>query len=71
MLYLVKERFDRIASHHLDKSGEMIELAAENRSNDKWYYYMKRADEHIDMAKYWHNAAENLHYIPGTWSYRF
>ena len=74
MLVFVQQRFLKIAERHLNEAKAWIEIA--KIYNDKYAFWAvkianRKADEHMQMARYWHMACNNLHYKPGTWAYKF
>lgn len=74
MLAIVQERFLKCAQRHLDEAKGWIEIA--KKYNDEYAFWAvkyanRKADEHMAMARYWHMAARNVHYKPGTWAYKF
>ena len=74
MLYIVKERFLKCAQRHLDEAKIWMRISTEYREEGYLMcarYAGKKADEHLEMTRYWHMACNNLHYKPGTWAYKF
>ena len=71
MLHIVAQRFLRIADRHLNEAEIWMEISS--RQNDLFgkRYANNKAGEHLQMARYWHMAIDNLHYKKGTWAYTF
>lgn len=71
MLAIVAERLLRCAQRHLDEAKGWIEIAEQRNDLFAKRYANKKTEWHLDMARYWQMAANNLHYVPGTWAYKF
>lgn len=69
MLSIVRERFLKCADRHLKEANMYIEIA--NDRPDLSVYAVRRANQHLDMVRFWHMAFDKVHYVPGTWAYKF
>ena len=34
-------------------------------------YANRKVEGHLDMVRFWKMAINDIHYIPGTWAYKF
>lgn len=74
MLQIVKQRFIKFAERHLREStiwDEIFKRYAAKNDLFGMLYASDRCVWHNQMAEYWLMAIKNLHYVQGTWRYRF
>ncbi len=71
MLNIVAERFLKIADRHLTEAKIWLDIATSRNDLFGKRYANDKCDAHLQMARYWHMAVNNLHYKKGTWAYTF
>lgn len=74
MLQIVIERFVRCAERHLNEAQAWNAIAKDRSEQNDLFglqYANRKAGWHLDMAKFWGMAIKDIHYIPGTWAYKF
>lgn len=71
MLHIVQERFLKCSQRHLDEAKQWFEIADSRNDTFGKLYALCRGNAHLDMVRFWQMAVRDIHYIPGTWAYRF
>lgn len=72
MLALVQTRFLECSKRHLNEASQWMQVA-EKYPTDLFgkQYAVRKANEHLEMVRFWQMAVRDIHFVPGTWAYKF